>query len=86
MWVSRTHTNGERTTVSVSDACENTSGQTVVSVEVSWVGQRIRKTNVQGDTVYHYDAQGRLIAESSPTGQIQKEYIYLGDTPVGVIQ
>jgi YD repeat-containing protein len=40
----------------------------------------------QGDTVFHYDAQGRLIAESGTGGAIQKEYIYLGDTPVAVIQ
>jgi YD repeat-containing protein len=48
------------------------------------VGQRIRKANTQGDTVYHYDSQGRLIAESSAAGATQKEYIYLGDIPVGV--
>jgi len=54
--------------------------------QVNSVGQRVRKTNTQGDTVYHYDAQGRLIAESNTSGQIQKEYIYLGDTPVAVIQ
>lgn len=54
--------------------------------QVNSVGQRVRKTNTQGDTVYHYDAQGRLIAESSTSGQIQKEYLYLGDTPVAVIQ
>jgi YD repeat-containing protein len=54
--------------------------------QVNSIGQRIRKTNVQGDTVYHYDQEGRLIAESSPAGTIQKEYIYLGTTPVAVIQ
>lgn len=53
---------------------------------INSLDQRIRKTNPQGDTVYHYDAQGRLIAESSASGQVQKEYIYLGDTPVAVIQ
>lgn len=54
--------------------------------QVNSLGQRIRKTNPQGDTLYHYDAQGRLIAESSASGQVQKEYIYLGDTPVAVLQ
>lgn len=53
---------------------------------VNSLGQRVRKTNPQGDTVYHYDAQGRLIAESSPAGAVQKEYLYLGDLPVAVIQ
>ncbi len=54
--------------------------------QVNSLGQRIRKTNVQGDTVYHYDVQGRLIAESSTGGTAQKEYLYLGDMPVAVIQ
>lgn len=50
------------------------------------LGQRIRKTNAQGDTVYHYDSQSHLIAETSPTGTVQREYVYVGDTPVAVIQ
>lgn len=62
-----------------------TAGGTT-SYQVNSLGQRIRKTNTQGDTVFHYDAQGRLIAESGPGGAIRKEYLYLGDTPVAVIQ
>ncbi len=54
--------------------------------QVNSVGQRIRKTNTAGDTIYHYDAQGRLISETSSSGTPQREYIYLGDTPVAVIQ
>ena len=54
--------------------------------QVNSLGQRIRKTNTQGDTVFHYDAQGRLIAESGASGHVRKEYIYLGDIPVAVIQ
>jgi YD repeat-containing protein len=54
--------------------------------QVNSVGQRIRKTNTQGDTIYHYDSQGRLISETSASGTPQREYIYLGDTPVAVIQ
>ena len=56
------------------------------SYQVNSVGQRIRKTNTAGDTIYHYDAQGRLISETSASGTPQREYIYLGDTPVAVIQ
>jgi YD repeat-containing protein len=56
------------------------------SYQVNSLGQRIRKTNQQGDTIYHYDTQGRLIAESTPGGIAQKEYLYLGDIPVAVIQ
>lgn len=54
--------------------------------KINALGQRIRKTNPQGDTVYHYDTQGRLIAESAAAGTIQKEYVYLGDIPVAVLQ
>lgn len=54
--------------------------------KVNALGQRIRKTNSEGDTVYHYDAQGRLIAESNSAGAPLKEYIYLGDIPVAVLQ
>jgi YD repeat-containing protein len=57
-----------------------------VQYQVNSLGQRIRKTGAPGDTVFHYDAQGRLIAESNPASQVQKEYIYLGDTPVAVLQ
>jgi YD repeat-containing protein len=53
---------------------------------VNALGQRIRKSSLQTDTVFHYDAQGRLIAESNAAGQIQKEYVYLGDIPVAVLQ
>jgi YD repeat-containing protein len=53
---------------------------------VNALGQRIRKTNSLEDTVYHYDREGRLIAESTAGGVIQKEYIYLHDIPVAVVQ
>jgi YD repeat-containing protein len=53
---------------------------------VNSLGQRIRKTSTQSDTVYHYDSQGRLIAETNASGAVQKEYIYLGDIPVAVLQ
>ncbi len=53
---------------------------------INAVGQRVRKANASEDTVYHYDAQGRLIAESTAAGAVQKEYIYLGDIPVAIVQ
>jgi YD repeat-containing protein len=53
--------------------------------KVNSLGQRIRKTNSQEDVVYHYDSQGRLIAESTAAGITQKEYVYLGDIPVAIV-
>jgi YD repeat-containing protein len=56
------------------------------SYQVNALGQRIRKTNSQGDTVFHYDSQGRLIAETGPSGSLKREILYLGDIPVGIVQ
>jgi YD repeat-containing protein len=66
-----------------------TTAQGVINYEVNALGLRVRKqvpyTNT--DTLYHYDAQGHLIGES-PAGSTQftREYIYLGDQPVAVMQ
>jgi YD repeat-containing protein len=62
------------------------SGLGTTSYQVNALGQRVRKTNTSGDTVFHYDTRGRLIAESDPGGAVRREYIYLGDIPVGVVQ
>jgi YD repeat-containing protein len=72
-----------------------TTGLGVINYEVNALGLRVRKqvlytdtnANANTDTLYHYDAQGHLIGES-PTGSTQftREYIYLGDQPVAVMQ
>lgn len=50
------------------------------------LGQRYTKT-VQGTTaIFHYDKQGHLISESSPSGTVGAEYFYLGDIPVAVFK
>lgn len=48
--------------------------------------KRMRKTNSGTDTVFHYDLGGRLIAETNPSGTLEREVIYLGDIPVAVVQ
>jgi hypothetical protein len=58
----------------------------VTSYQVNALGQRIRKTNSLDDRVFTYDTWGKLIAESDPGGAPKREYIYLGDIPVGVLQ
>ena len=63
-----------------------TSGLGATDYKVNALGQRIRKTNTLGDTVFHYDTSGRLIAETTPTGVRKREILYLGDIPVGVVQ
>ena len=66
-----------------------TTAQGVINYEVNALGLRVRKKvpYASTDTLYHYDTQGHLIGES-PAGSIQftREYIYLGDQPVAVMQ
>jgi YD repeat-containing protein len=59
----------------------------VTAYQVNALGQRIRKSNSTDDRVFLYDTRGKLIAEADPpTGNPRREYIYLGDIPVGVLQ
>jgi YD repeat-containing protein len=63
-----------------------TSGAGDTSYFVNALGQRARKTNAAGDIVFHYDSAGRLIGESDAAGAFRREYLYLGDIPVGIVQ
>lgn len=53
---------------------------------VDALGQRVRKTNTTGDTVYHYDRDGHLIGETNAAGQSLRDYVWLYDLPIGVLQ
>lgn len=54
-----------------------------VQYQINALGQRVAKT-VQGTTtVFHYDVGGKLIGESGAT---QKDYVYLHDIPVALLQ
>jgi YD repeat-containing protein len=50
------------------------------------LGRRVAKTNTAEDTRFVYDRAGHLIAETDATGKAKREYIWLGDLPVGVLQ
>jgi len=54
--------------------------------QVNALGQRIRKTNLNEDRIYLYDTRGRLIAETDPGGAVKREYLYLNDIPLAVLQ
>jgi RHS repeat-associated protein len=58
----------------------------VTTYQVNALGQRIRKTNSNEDTVYIYDTWGKLVAETDALGTLKREYVYLGDASVGVVQ
>ena len=66
-----------------------TTAQGVIHYEVNALGLRVRKQvpYANTDTTYHYDLQGHLIGESDTnTNQFTREYIYLADQPVAVMQ
>jgi len=65
---------------------QSVSGFGTTAYQVNALGQRVRKTNSATDTIFHYDTRGRLIAESDLGGNSRREYIYLGDIPVGAVQ
>jgi RHS repeat-associated protein len=46
--------------------------------------RRVQKSEAGGTTVYHYDAAGRLIAETLPDGTKVRDYVYLGNALVAV--
>ena len=62
-----------------------TVGSTATEYRLNALGQRVAKLGPSGATHYHYDAAGRLIAESDAAGKVQKEYVWLADTPVALI-
>ena len=63
-----------------------TSSIGATNYQANALGQRIRKNNSQTDLVFHYDTQGKLIAETDSGGALKRELIYLGNIPVGVVQ
>ena len=68
---------------------QSTTAQGVINYAVNALGLRVRKQvpYANTDTMYHYDAAGHLIGESAPgSSTFNREYIYLGDLPVAVMQ
>jgi RHS repeat-associated protein len=61
-------------------------GGVTIRFVVNGLGQRVWKSPSNGlPRVFHYDLVGRLIAESTTTGEVLREYVYLGDVPVALI-
>ena len=54
-----------------------------VQYKINALGQRIAKTVAGVTTVFHYDTGGKLIGES---GALHKDYVYLHDLPVALLQ
>jgi len=85
---------GSTTNDAINEYAYDTRGRMVQSTgalgattyQVNALGQRIRKTNTGDDRVFLYDTRGRLIAETDPGGGLKREYLYLNDIPLAVIQ
>lgn len=60
----------------------------LVQYQINSLGQRVRKITPTETTVFHYDAGGKLIAETTTAGSVVKtqEHVYLGDMPVAVLK
>ena len=59
-------------------------GDLNVNYRINALGQRIEKISNGIVTSFHYDNSGKLISES--LGTLKKDYIYLGDVPIAIIQ
>ncbi len=68
---------------------QTTTAQGTITYTLDAQGLRIRKQApyAHTDTLYHYDAQGHLIAEhENGSTRYTRETLYLGDQPVAVLQ
>lgn len=61
------------------------SGVVVGEYVYNGKGERVKKTAGGTTTVFTYDAQGQLIAESDTDGTVKKEYLYLAGQPIAVL-
>jgi len=48
-------------------------------------GQRVKKEVDGVVTLFHYDFEGKLIAEGLPNGTITTEYLYMGSSPLAMV-
>ncbi len=51
----------------------------------NYLGQRVIKAAGGAATDFHYDRGGHLIAESDGAGNVEREYVFLDDTPIAFI-
>jgi len=50
--------------------------------QISALGQRVMKQLPEATTVFHYDREGRIIAESDAAGNVMREYLWLDEFPI----
>ena len=59
------------------------TGQRRAAYRYNALGERVRKSGTSV-TYYHYDLEGRLLAETDAGGQTRAEYLYLGNEPLAL--
>ncbi len=64
---------------------QTTSVSGVTRYEINALGQRIRKIGAALDVVYHYDKDGKIIAETTALGRLLREYVWVEGRPVVVL-
>jgi RHS repeat-associated protein len=60
-------------------------GSTIAEYTYNGLGQRVTKTVGGATTVFHYDLNGKLIAESLADGTMTAEYLYMGKIRVAEV-
>ena len=86
--------NGSPTTDNINQYAYDTRGRLTQAVTASGtynyginaLGQRIHKIKSATGTLYHYDLQGHLIAETDTAGVVKQEYAYLYEMPLAVLK
>ena len=61
------------------------TGATTVTYKHNAFGERVSRVEGSATTHFHYDQDGRLIAESDSTGAVIREYLWLGPKPIGLV-
>jgi RHS repeat-associated protein len=61
------------------------TGATTVTYKHNAFGERVSRVEGATTTHFHYDQDGRLLAESDGTGALVREYLWLGDKPLGLV-
>ncbi|MEO8392107.1 MAG: RHS repeat-associated core domain-containing protein [Chloroflexota bacterium] len=61
-------------------------GAVTTTYKVNAFGERVSKSDGTTTTHFHYDEDGRLIAESDASGVNVREYIWLGNMPLAQVE
>jgi RHS repeat-associated protein len=61
------------------------NGNTIAEYEYNAMGQRLIKKVGDNTTIFHYDFDGNIVAESRPDGTMIFEYLYLGSNRLAMV-